>query len=1023
MKFAKYLAKRHLDLPEYAPYFIDYKGMKKLIKQLAADSSSGGGEETRYERLQHNRATFFFQLERELDKVTTFYNQKQADLAARLDALNQKRIVFASGALGAVQRDSIAYVSLHEGLLRFRKDLQQLEQFVELNATGFSKVLKKWDKQSRSNTKELYLSCAIDVQPMFNRDELVRLSDISSTCLMQIEQLSNDQTVAVEPMEQPVFPVRLDDASQDFFHEFMNFAQSYVATDAEKSQEMHVWLLELTQAVPAEQREHAGAPHLPVPDSDAVAQAFNPPKPQASVTRLLLRALPTLASDDAVMALWNTGLVDVSMVDEVAQRTILHLCASYNALSKEAVLEKSQGKCAPREITRASVFKAALQTSVDVNALDAYGRTALHCAAIHNRRDFLHELASHPIEINRKDADNLTALHYSIFHSYLGFVEDLLTMGAVTAGVDTASNYIPLNFACQRGAYNAAMLLLRMRASDPMVADAEGLFPLHIVARAGFASFVPLLVQAGADVDLKDKLNGWTPLMYASSEGNPKVVAALLEAHASHLIVDDKGRSALFYAAWEGHPSCLRKLSAAFGPGAKDISHLVAPGSRPPVEDIDASVFEGFTLDASQNALEIPTLVLPPPIMPLKRYGHNFLDSKRIILQIRDINIHFDEDRRELSAGHIAITSSSTRDSIPRNLGLPIPPTESTQTFEIDRLDKFSLVFEVLPTFGTRMLGKAIAAPAVFKGDHEDTGTDRQVEVVLLNPVMRPIGTLRFSFLVVKPYPGRVLDVQKYDTYWKTTTRADSSQSVVMSSSLHGSYRQLNVSVTRDMHPVLLPMMVEVRSGSGVRVPTALFTHAQLASLLGAPPPLLADELARGGRCNVHIQFPTPCEARQMGARWQPMNEYVDSVLCVVFDAARAAKSAQPLVFSACHPEICAMINWKQPNYPVLFCAPAMRADGRYVSANRIAISATPLGEMEVCKSLREACNFAFTNNIMGIVAPAEILALVPAVVPSVRATGLVLVAEKFKSAETVPDGVDGTLFLSSLEFPSTDDV
>lgn len=30
MKFGKYLAKRQLDLPEYADYFIDYKALKKV---------------------------------------------------------------------------------------------------------------------------------------------------------------------------------------------------------------------------------------------------------------------------------------------------------------------------------------------------------------------------------------------------------------------------------------------------------------------------------------------------------------------------------------------------------------------------------------------------------------------------------------------------------------------------------------------------------------------------------------------------------------------------------------------------------------------------------------------------------------------------------------------------------------------------------------------------------------------------------------------------------------------------------
>jgi CDK inhibitor PHO81 len=40
---------------------------------------------------------------------------------------------------------------------------------VEINATGFRKILKKWDKRSKSTTKELYLARQVDIQPVFNR--------------------------------------------------------------------------------------------------------------------------------------------------------------------------------------------------------------------------------------------------------------------------------------------------------------------------------------------------------------------------------------------------------------------------------------------------------------------------------------------------------------------------------------------------------------------------------------------------------------------------------------------------------------------------------------------------------------------------------------------------------------------------------------------------------------------------------------------------------------------------------------
>ena len=47
--------------------------------------------------------------------------------------------------------------------------IDTLQQFVEINAVGFRKILKKWDKRSKSTTRELYLARQVDVQPVFNR--------------------------------------------------------------------------------------------------------------------------------------------------------------------------------------------------------------------------------------------------------------------------------------------------------------------------------------------------------------------------------------------------------------------------------------------------------------------------------------------------------------------------------------------------------------------------------------------------------------------------------------------------------------------------------------------------------------------------------------------------------------------------------------------------------------------------------------------------------------------------------------
>ena len=84
--------------------------------------------------------------------------------------------------------DHVEWTAVEEGFRLLERDLARLlvrerrdrttymdiyfppsQQFIELNATGFRKILKKWDKRSKSQTKELYLARAVEVQPVFNR--------------------------------------------------------------------------------------------------------------------------------------------------------------------------------------------------------------------------------------------------------------------------------------------------------------------------------------------------------------------------------------------------------------------------------------------------------------------------------------------------------------------------------------------------------------------------------------------------------------------------------------------------------------------------------------------------------------------------------------------------------------------------------------------------------------------------------------------------------------------------------------
>ena len=68
---------------------VTYLWNEQLIKKLSttptilAQQSTTGGESLQDQQasLQANKATFFFRLERELEKVNTFYLQKEAEVS------------------------------------------------------------------------------------------------------------------------------------------------------------------------------------------------------------------------------------------------------------------------------------------------------------------------------------------------------------------------------------------------------------------------------------------------------------------------------------------------------------------------------------------------------------------------------------------------------------------------------------------------------------------------------------------------------------------------------------------------------------------------------------------------------------------------------------------------------------------------------------------------------------------------------------------------------------------------------
>ncbi|KAK9247492.1 hypothetical protein V1506DRAFT_504590 [Lipomyces tetrasporus] len=1099
VKFGKYLAKRQLELPEYSNYFINYKALKKLIKSLGYDPENKNARPTNIETtLQAHKVTFFFRLERELEKVNAFYLQKEAELKLRLASLLEKKKI-AKSKLGAVLKTSATFIALYEGFYRFRRDLDKLEQFVELNATGFSKVLKKWDKRSKSQTKELYLSTAVEVQPVFHREEIAELSDLATTSLLELEAWADGEDIS--------FDHRLADVSQiertneELDSEFLR----NISRESESS--IQEWITRLQQSSDANER----------------------------ITKIFLQSISGDASDSTLRALYATGAVNLSSKDDVNDRTVLHEAA---IAGRDVVLELLLSQ--PDTVT------------IDASVIDIYGRTPLHYACIHGREKMIKPLLAAGAPIDALDQDNFTALLFAISQDHPSCVEELISQHV---RVDPASeqDYIPLNMACQKGLYSITEMLLKSNAE--IIADAEGLYPQHLIAQAGHFKLIPLLNDHGADINMVDKLNGWIAVFYAASEGHVDTVKALLEAGADLTFVDKKNLSPLYYAAWEGHLDCMRLLLEADA-SQRSIHAGVAPTSTPimtingrsaamqPIEEIPQAESIADLDMADVDA--IPDLSLPPPILPLRRYGHNFLDNKTFVEIVFDTpsspsyqstiasarrssssasspSLNIPQPKSPTSPVHPPVkfysnipaakltVSSKLLDVIPRSLLLPLADDSRTLSFQIDSLDEFTIDFEVFPTFGSRIIAKSAALSHIFKTPNGSG----QCTLPLFDLRLQVIGDLTFKFNVIKPYQGVPLEITNFDVYWKSTSQVESvtptapsslssvigtdggpggvSSSLgsnfslsssagmasqpsafsshylqqtqvhafVTASSLSGCYARVFVQLTKDNVPVVYPCWtLEVE---GIGIPLCNVTYTQFLALGACDPATpryreivrscthasqafealylsylsLADALAllpADINLDLCIIYPTDVEKQHLNitAAMTDFNTHVDAILGVVFDHARkirqmtsSASSSRTnrnrsLIFSSHNPTVCTVLNWKQPNYPVFFCVNLTEAadELRFTSAHDLPVRGV---EDRRCSSLREATTFASNNNLMGLICASRLLNIVPALIESIRVSGLVLVAQNSKFDKYIGGpGIDGVRDDQVLEFKET---
>lgn len=658
---------------------------------------------------------------------------------------------------------------------------------------------------------------------------------------------------------------------------------------------------------------------------DSNSRIQTSPDAKERITRTFLAAISE-STDEALAVLLESNLVDLNAEDDINERNCLHEAAIHG---RNLVLERG------------------LTHGVDLARVDVYGRIPLHYACLKGRAAMVETLIqAGPRTVDFVDHDRFTPLIHSLVRNKLSCAEILVSQH-VRIEPSSESDHVPLNLACQHGSFEAAALLLEKGAG--LLPDAEGLYPQHHVARSNRdPNLLLLLSKHGADLDQKDRLYQWTPLLHAASEGSVSCLRHLLENGVDIGALDEKGLSAMYYATWEGHLQCMSLLWGEHQRRGLHVSvDKISNQSLGKTKRLETTIDATPTRPPAE-ADGIPDLSLPPPIIPLRRYGHNFLDTKTFI----SINFYhgaksitfFNEGR--YSAARLTI-SSKMSDLIPRSIMLPIQEDSRVVAFQADILESFAVEFEIFPTFGSKVIAKTVALPDVFRAVESSSG---HCCLPLFDPRLRAIGQISFSFQVIKPYSGQPLEIANFATYWKATSAIENENvTLITGSSLSGRYVQVPVQLTRDGVAIIYPhYQVNVH---GLQIPISQLSLAELTGLrspsqtneyllqriaLLTPDELpilyelivssllpLKDVLAQfpaSIRINLSIQYPTPTE--EIASAVGPIvdiNTFTDKILAVVFDHARSARVADPnfmrsIVFSSHNRNICTAMNWKQPN-------------------------------------------------------------------------------------------------------------
>lgn len=597
-------------VPEWGQHYIDYKGLKKIVKSIHLREIELRNEDSEVdvfndEQVKLDSARFFFHIDSNVEIVDEFYTKKFLDYEKRL----KKIIAVFPKNLDEIN-DLEEYDDLVDILLELRNCFRNLKWFAEINRRGFVKILKKLDKKTGTKKQDIYLKTKIYPLSFCNESELLK-------CLTLINDFLNHLSTAYE-LEKPVKNASSSSSSISN----LDIGQTTAAYNP-------------IAVIPASS-ESTSTNNKVNPKSlgldPYLESIFSDDVEQLNAILVREHMSPVLAPLKLLLSLLNKATLELSykcidllltiipvLLDsgDVSGRNFIHhhVIALGKKNSNRMHNDYSVGELRKADYN-SSLFHTYGSDGINSNDFakgllyifqnlpahlkfailqkDNYKRTPLHYASQYGLKEvtfiilkFLKEWGMYDENVSLDDvshwgdSENLTPVHLAILGKHPKTTEVLIN--SIGEQVKLTSPYL-LHVATRMNTPGLLECLLKCKGVDIDAYESEKSkeTALYVAAKYDLKESVLSLLQNGANTELGETSFGWTPIFVAASNGYNDVIDLLINNGAKYYIQDESGWTPREHAALRGHIDIVNKLTPPdFNPYESLESKIISPKLSP----------------------------------------------------------------------------------------------------------------------------------------------------------------------------------------------------------------------------------------------------------------------------------------------------------------------------------------------------------------------------------------------------------------------------------------------------------